>query len=256
MGRIFDSHAHYDDAAFDADRDALLAALPAYGVAGVVNAAVDTVSARACLQMAQRYNHIYAAVGIHPEAVGRATDDKLAELARLARQPKVVAIGEIGLDYHYDDAPAREVQRQWFCRQLALAKEMNLPVIVHDRDAHEDVLALLKEYRPRGVVHCFSGSVEMMREVVKLGMYIGLGGAVTFKNAKRPAAVACEVPLERLLLETDAPYMAPEPHRGKRCDSSLIAHTASRIAALRGMEADALLQATEENAVQLFLQNR
>ncbi len=255
MALIFDSHAHYDDAAFDSDRDALLAALPTQGVGAVINAATDPDSAQRCLRMAAAYPYLYAAVGVHPEAVGRATDDWLGHIARLAREPKAVAIGEIGLDYHYEDAAPREVQRQWFRRQLALAGEMNLPVIVHDRDAHEDTLALLREYRPRGVVHCFSGSTEMMREVVELGMYIGLGGAATFKNAKRPAAVAAAVPAERLLLETDAPYMAPEPCRGHRCDSSLIAHTARRIAELRGVDTDELLEQTYENARRLFLQN-
>ncbi len=254
MAQIFDSHAHYDASAFDGDRDELLVALPTRGVGAVINAATDPESAVVSLRMAQRYAHVYAAVGIHPEAVGQATDDWLAAIARLAREPKAVAIGEIGLDYHYADAAPREEQRAWFRRQLALAAEMNLPVIVHDRDAHEDILALLKEYRPRGVVHCFSGSVEMMREVVDLGMYIGLGGATTFKNAKRPVAVAAAVPLERLLLETDAPYMAPEPCRGKRCDSSLIAHTAEKIAAIRGLTADDLLTATYQNAQRLFLQ--
>ncbi len=254
MERIFDSHAHYDDCAFDTDREVLLASLPQRGVGVVVNAAVDVASAERLLALAQQYPYLYAAVGIHPEAVGRATDDWLAALARLARQPKAVAIGEIGLDYHYDDSAPREEQRAWLRRQLALANEMGLPVIVHDRDAHEDTLTLLREYRPRGVVHCFSGSVEMMREVVNLGMYIGLGGATTFKNARRPAAVAAAVPLDRLLLETDAPYMAPEPHRGKRCDSSMIASTAARIAALRGVDTDTVLAAAYENATRLFLQ--
>ncbi len=254
MALIFDSHAHYDDTAFDGDRDELLTALPTQGVGAVVNAATDPDSAAMCLRMAKQYSYMYAAVGVHPEAVGRATDDWLAALARLARDPKTVAIGEIGLDYHYADAAPREEQRAWFRRQLALAVEMRLPVIVHDRDAHEDTLSLLREYRPRGVVHCFSGSVEMMREVVDLGMYIGLGGAVTFKNAKRPVAVATAVPPERLLLETDAPYMAPEPCRGKRCDSSLIAHTAAKIAELRGVEVEQLLAATYQNATRLFLE--
>ena len=254
MAMIFDSHAHYDDEAFDTDRAELLASLPAQGVGAVINAATDPVSAERCLRMAATYPHIYAAVGIHPEAVDRATDDWLTHIAHLAREQKAVAIGEIGLDYHYDDAAPREIQRQWFRRQLALAGEMNLPVIVHDRDAHEDVLTLLREYRPRGVVHCFSGSVEMMREVVALGMYIGLGGATTFKNAKRPAAVAAAVPVDRLLLETDAPYMAPEPCRGHRCDSTLIRYTAARIAELRGVSTEELLEVTYANAEKLFLQ--
>lgn len=255
MALIFDSHAHYDDTAFDTDRDELLCSLPSRGVGAVINAATDPESSEKCIRMAHTYPYLYAAVGIHPEAVGRATDDWLTLIARLARQRKVVAIGEIGLDYHYDDAAPRDVQRQWFCRQLALAKEMNLPVIVHDRDAHEDVLELLREYRPRGVVHCFSGSVEMMREVVDLGMYIGIGGVVTFKNAKRPVSVAAAVDEDRLLLETDAPYMAPEPYRGHRCDSSLIRHTAQRIAEIRAVDTEYLIEITNENATRLFLQN-
>ncbi len=250
--KIFDSHAHYDDAAFDADREELLDSLPAKGVGAVLNAATDPQSARRLLDMAAGHPYLRTAVGIHPEAVGRATDDWLSEIYHLSRRAGVCAIGEIGLDYHYEDACPREEQLRWFRMQLALATERHLPVIVHDREAHEDTLALLREYRPRGVVHCFSGSVEMMQEVVALGMYIGLGGVTTFKNARRPAAVAAAVPAERLLLETDAPYMAPEPCRGTRCDSSLITHTAAHIAALRGEEPDVLLRQTWDNACRLF----
>ncbi len=252
MALIYDSHAHYDDTAFDPDREALLDDLPARGVGAVVNAATDPASAKRLLALAARYPYLRTAVGIHPEAVAHATDDWLGEIYRLSLQPGVVAIGEIGLDYHWEDNAPRAVQKEWFRRQLALACERNLPVIVHDRDAHEDMLALLQEYKPRGVLHCFSGSVEMMRQVVDLGMYIGLGGVTTFKNARRPAAVAAAVPADRLLLETDAPYMAPEPCRGQRCDSSLIAHTAAKIAQLRGVDTDTLLQTTWDNAVRLF----
>lgn len=252
MPYIYDSHAHYDDSAFDADRDTLLQNLPTLGVGAVVNAATDPASARRLLRLAAAYPYFRTAVGIHPEAAGRATDDWLGEIYRLSLEPSVCAIGEIGLDYHYEDACPREIQLSWFRRQLALAVERDLPVIVHDREAHEDVLSLLHEYHPRGVVHCFSGSVEMMQEVVSLGMYIGLGGVTTFKNARRPAAVAAAVPADRLLLETDAPYMAPEPCRGQRCDSSLIAHTAAHMAALRGVSTDQLLQQTWDNAVCLF----
>ena len=252
MAGIFDSHAHYGDTAFDPDRETLLATLPQKGVTGVIEAGVDPASSEAGLRLAHRYRYIWAAVGVHPEEAGRATDDWLTRIAALSRDPRAVAIGEIGLDYHYEDACPREIQKQWFRRQLALAVERDLPVIVHDRDAHEDTLALLREYRPRGVVHCFSGSVEMMREVVGLGMYIGLGGAVTFRNARRPVAVAAAVPSDRLLLETDAPYMAPEPHRGTRCDSSLIAFTAQRIAQERGIPPEELLALTEQNARTLF----
>ncbi|MBQ1950665.1 MAG: TatD family hydrolase [Clostridia bacterium] len=251
-GKIFDTHAHYDDDAFDADRDVLLTALPSKGVGAAINAAIDPASARRCLAMSRRHGYLRTAVGIHPECAARASDDWLADIYRLSLESGVCAIGEIGLDYHYEDACPRSIQKEWFRRQLALAVERDLPVIVHDRDAHEDTLRLLQEYHPQGVVHCFSGSVEMMQQVVSLGMYIGLGGVTTFANAKRPAAVAAAVPLDRLLLETDAPYMAPVPCRGRRCDSSLIAHTAAHIANLRGMDMRELLDATWDNACRLF----
>lgn len=249
---IFDSHAHYDDTAFAPDREAVLAALPQKGVIGVINASIDLVSAGQSIGMAARWDYIHAAVGVHPEEAGKVQEGFLEELRALAKQPKVCAIGEIGLDYHWEDACPREQQIAVFRQQLVLAKELNMPVIVHDRDAHADVLALLTEYRPRGVVHCFSGSVEMMREVTALGLYIGLGGVTTFKNAKKPMAVAAAVPGDRLLLETDAPYMAPEPCRGRRCDSSLIAYTARHIAALRGMKTEELLRLTAENTRKCF----
>jgi len=249
---IFDSHAHYDDTAFDPDRDTLLAALPAGGVCGVINAASDADSARRSLLLAERYPYMYAAVGIHPEAANTYTAESIPLLEQLAAHPRAVAVGEIGLDYHWEDNPPREAQRTCFEAQLQLAARLSLPVIVHDRDAHEDTLTLLKTYRPQGVLHCFSGSVEMMQEVVRLGMYIGLGGAATFKNAKKPLAVAAAVPLDRLLLETDAPYMAPVPCRGHRCDSRMMPHTAAVIAAARGIEVDTLLKQTEQNTRQLF----
>lgn len=252
MPAIFDSHAHYDASAFDGDREALLASLPARNVAGIVNAASDLASSRSGVELAGRYPYIWAAVGIHPEEAGHASEADWEECRRLAAHPRVVAVGETGLDYHYEDACPRDVQRDWFRRHLELAAAMALPVIVHDRDAHEDVLRLLQEYRPQGVVHCFSGSVEMMREITALGMYIGLGGAVTFKNARRPVEAAAAVPADRLLLETDAPYMAPVPLRGKRCDSSYILHTAERIAEIRGIPVEELLSATETNARRLF----
>ena len=249
---IFDTHAHYDDAAFDGDRDALLTALPNQGVCGIVNAASDLHSCRTGLALAECYPYIFAAVGIHPEMAAHVPDDAIAQLRALYAHEKAVAIGEIGLDYHYEDACPRDIQQRVFAQQVELAVELDAPVIVHDREAHEDTLAILRRYRPAGVLHCFSGSVEMMREVVSLGMYIGLGGAVTFKNARKPVEVAAAVPLERLVLETDAPYMAPVPCRGKRCDSTLIAHTAARIAEIRRMDTDTLLKATAENARRLY----
>lgn len=202
--------------------------------------------------MAAEYPYIYAAVGVHPETAHTFDAATIPTLRELAAAPKVVAIGEIGLDYHWEDNAPRAVQIACFERQLALANELSLPVIVHDRDAHEDTLRLLQKHHPRGVLHCFSGHVEMMREAVALGMYIGLGGAVTFKNAKKPVAVAAAVPADRLLLETDAPYMAPVPCRGQRCDSRLIAHTAAVIAEVRGVAVEELLEVTTQNAKRLF----
>lgn len=248
---IFDSHAHYDDAAFDEDRHELLAAFPDKGVCGIVNAASDIASARKGLALADQYPYVWAAAGIHPHEAAHAPADAEEQLRQLLAHPKAVAVGEIGLDYHYDFSP-RDVQLAWFERQLQLAKDLGKPVIIHDREAHEDTLRLLRHYQPRGVVHCFSGSAEMAREIVNLGMYIGLGGAVTFKNAKKPVEVAATVPLERLVLETDAPYMTPVPFRGTRCTSDLILHTARRIAEVRGMTEEELLAVTRSNAHRLY----
>ena len=249
---IFDSHAHYDDEAFDQDRGEILRNLPAQGICRIVNVGADLQGCRDAVALAAAYPYIYAGVGIHPECVNDTPDEALNEVETLLDAPKVVAVGEIGLDYHFEDNAPREVQREWFAKQLALANRRGFPVIVHDRDAHRDTMELLCKYRPKGVVHCFSGSVEMMREVVRLGMYIGLGGAVTFKNARVPVEVAAAVPLDHLLLETDAPYMAPVPYRGKRCDSSMIAKTAERIAEIRQMPVEELLKATQQNASRLF----
>ena len=187
---LFDTHAHYDDEAFDADRDAVLTALPQRGVGLVLNPGCDVESSRKAVAYAAAYPHVYAAVGIHPENCGGCTADDLAAIRTLAQQPKVVAIGEIGLDYHYEDACPRDRQQYWFEQQLDAAVRLDLPVIVHDREAHEDTLNRLTKFRPRGVVHCFSGSVEMARQVIRLGLYIGIGGVVTFKNARKLVEVA------------------------------------------------------------------
>ena len=248
---IFDTHAHYDDAAFDSDRDVLLASLKDKGVCRVINCGVDLKTSRSTLDLAHRYDFIYAAVGFHPEDCADVTDDDFAAMRALYDDPKVVAVGEIGLDYYWDTVP-KDVQLQWFERQLILANELQKPVIVHDREAHCDTLALLQKYRPQGVLHCFSGSVEMMEEAIKLGLSIGLGGATTFKNAKKPLAVAAAVPADRLLLETDCPYMAPVPFRGKRNDSSLIAYVAQVIADVRSEDPQALVERCRERANRLF----
>lgn len=249
---IFDSHAHYLDSAFDQDRDELLTKLFATDVCGIIEAATTAKASEKAVALAHRYAGLYATVGIHPEEAAGAVDGDLDILRRLATDDKVVAIGEIGLDHHYEEYCPRDVQKTWFRRQLELARELDLPVVIHDREAHEDTVALLKEYRPRGVVHCFSGSVETAKEVLKLGMYIGIGGVVTFKNARKLVEVAAMIPKDRLLLETDAPYLAPVPHRGHRCDSSLIAHTAAAIAEIRGCDTDHIFDIAKRNAKTLF----
>ena len=248
---IFDTHAHYTDAAFQPDRDCVLAALPEKGVCGAINCGTDALSSRECMQLAEKYGYLYFAAGIHPEDCGGKPLSDLNEIETMLRHKKCVAVGEIGLDRHYPEPP-EEVQALFFERQLQMACAHGKPVIVHDREAHGLTMELLRKYRPQGVLHCFSGSVEMMREALALGFYIGLGGAVTFKNAKRAAAVAKEVPAERLLLETDCPYMAPVPFRGERNDSSLIAYTADFIAGLRGVDAQELVNRCTKNAERLF----
>lgn len=248
---IFDSHAHYDDDSFSEDLTELLGSLPSKGVSFVVNCATDINSCKKLAEISDKYSYIYFAAGIHPHEAEDINEDFIDELRAFTNNPKCVAIGEIGLDYHYDFSP-RDIQRQVFEKQLILAKELDLPVIIHDREAHEDTLKLLKKYNPKGIVHCFSGSVEMAKDIVRLGMYIGLGGAVTFKNAKKPVEVAKYVPLESLVVETDCPYMTPVPFRGKRNDSSLISVTADFIAELKGISTQELLDKTAENAKNIF----
>lgn len=249
--QIFDSHAHYHDEAFDEDRDALLAALPGQNICGVINCATDLPTCAQTLALAEQYAYLFAACGVHPHEAAGLPADWLDAVRAFCARPKCVAVGEIGLDYHYDFSP-RDVQQAVFAAQLALANELDLPVIVHDRESHEDTLRLLRQYRPQGVVHCFSGSAEMAKEVVALGMYIGLGGATTFKNARRPLEVAAAVPVDRLLIETDCPYMTPVPFRGKRNDSTYIPYAAAAIAAARGETAETVLAQTRANANRLF----
>ena len=250
MHHIFDAHAHYDDAWFDADRDEVLTALPEKGVCGVVNNAVDLDSAARVIALAERYDHCYAAVGFHPENLESLPDDYLDRVAALTRHPKVVAVGETGLDYHWDIP--KPLQQRVFREQIDLSLDLRMPIVVHDREAHGDVFDLLRRRRPKALVHCFSGSVELAREAVRLGCYISLGGVVTFKNARHSLEVASDIPLDRLLLETDAPYMAPVPFRGKRCDSSMIVYAAEKIAALRGIGVQELLDATCANAKRFY----
>lgn len=252
MTGIFDTHAHYDDSAFDEDRQTLLDALPQQGVVGVINCGCNPASCRSTLALTERYDYMYAACGIHPEdceAFG-SIDGLRDALLPFLSAPKCVAVGEIGLDYHWEID--KQTQTDFFRAQLAIAAELRLPVIIHDREAHGDVMQILREMRPTGVLHCFSGSAQTAQEAVALGMYIGFGGAVTFKNARKPLEAAAAVPLDRLLLETDCPYMAPVPFRGKRCDSSMIPYAAARIAELHGVSVQTLLDVTAENARTLF----
>ncbi len=251
LHNIFDTHAHYNDEAFEADRDKVLASLPQKGVTGVINCGTDAASSVACLKLSEKYDYIFFAAGIHPEDCGDKKPEELTEIKRLLAHKKCVAVGEIGLDFHYPEPP-RETQLQYFEEQLRLADALGLPVIIHDREAHGPTMELLRKYRPRGVLHCFSGSAEFMQEAVSLGMYIGLGGAVTFKNAKKAVEVAKAVPSDRLMLETDCPYMAPVPFRGSRNDSSLIAYSAAFIADLRNISAQELTDACTANAKALF----
>lgn len=243
---IFDSHAHYDDEWFDEDRFALLDNIQRKGVCGIVNNATDLKSAQTAIEYAEKYSFMYAAVGFHPENLDDVPDDYLDRLAELSKHPKVVAIGETGLDYHWDIP--KPLQNKIFEEQIRLSLDLKMPIVVHDREAHSDTYTLLHKYKPKALIHCFSGSVELMREAVKMGMYISLGGVVTFKNARHSVDVAKEVPIDRLLLETDAPYMSPVPFRGKRCDSSLILYTAQKIAEIRDMGVQKLLDITCENA--------
>lgn len=250
LNNIFDAHAHYDDKWFDEDRDVLLSSMPENGVSYIVNASVNIATAHTAIGYAERYPFMYACVGIHPENLEGLAEDYLGQLTALLRHPRVVALGEIGLDYHWDIE--KPLQQRVFEEQLRLAKELDVPVVIHDREAHGDTMELLRKYRPKGLMHCFSGSVEMLKEVMKLGLYISLGGTVTFKNARVPVEVAAAVPLDRLLLETDAPYLSPVPFRGKRNDSSNIACTAQRIAEIRGMDPQELVNITTENAKRMY----
>ena len=249
MAKIFDTHSHYDDIKFDEVRDELLSSLESRNVGKVITCGVDMPSSLRSKRLAEKYDYIYFAAGIHPENMDEACDTDF--IKDLSEHEKCVAVGEIGLDYYFDPSSA-EKQKQVFEKQLILSKELNLPVIVHDRDAHADTLELLKKHRPKGVVHCFSGSPETAKEIVSLGMYIGIGGVITFKNAKRLPEVAKELPLDRILLETDCPYLAPEPFRGKLCNSAMIEYTAKRLAEIRNISYEEVLEATFENAVNLF----
>lgn len=251
---IFESHAHYDDEQFDEDREALLASLPGLGVGVVVNAGASIATSMKGIELADRHLHVYAAAGVHPHDVGTMKDKDLETLIALAAHPKTVAIGEIGLDYYYDNVPP-EVQKLWFREQLAVAKELAMPVIIHSREASKDTYDLLLEAHAQengGVIHCFSGSPETAARFVKLGWHLGIGGVVTFKNAKKLVETVRQTPLEHLLVETDCPYLAPVPHRGKRNDSRNIPHIIREIARIKETTPEEVEEATWRNGLALF----
>lgn len=250
---LFDTHAHYDDERFDGDREALLAGMPEKNVGLIVNPGCDISSSRTAVALAESFDFVYAAVGIHPENCADFVPEQIDTLRQMAKAPKVVAIGEIGLDYYWAENPPRELQQEVLRRQLRLAEELNLPVIIHDRDAHGDTLDIVREFpRVRGVFHCFAGSVEMARELIKMGWMLSFNGAVTFKNAKKAPEVIAAVPLEKLMIETDAPYLTPVPHRGERNDSSYVRLVAEKIAQIKGLTPEEVEKATWENGRRFF----
>ena len=250
MKMIFDTHAHYDDKAFDSDREELLKKLFSESVAYIVNQGTDLKLSKYSISLAERYENMYCAVGIHPENITENSLAELEEIERLAGHPKAVAIGEIGLDYYWDIP--KEPQKVIFEKQLILANKLNMPVNIHDREAHGDVLEYLRKYKPKGILHSFSGSVEMARKIVKLGMYIGIGGVVTFKNARKSVEVVKDIPLERVVLETDCPYLSPVPFRGKRNNSGMIIYTAEKIAEIKNISVEEVLKETCENAKKVY----
>ena len=251
---IFDTHAHYDDEQFDGDRDELLKSMPDFGVGTIVDVSATYESCEKVLTLAGKYPHVYAAIGVHPDEVGELNEDKIQHMKELCCNKKVVAVGEIGLDYYWDNEP-HEVQQKWFIRQLELAKEVNLPVIIHSREASQETFDIMKEHHAGstgGVIHCYSGSKEMAAEYLKMGYYIGIGGVVTFKNARVMKEVAAAVPLERILIETDCPYLAPTPYRGKRNSSLFLPYVIEEIAKLKGIAPKTVEETTWENAMRMY----
>ena len=250
---LFDTHAHYDSGGFNADRHEIVAALPEGNVALVVNPGCDIPSSCVAVELAERYPHVYAAVGIHPSDCAGTGEAEYEALRELARHEKVVAIGEIGLDYYWEDNPPKEFQQQVLRRQIELALELDLPVIIHDREAHGDSLAVVLEYPAlRGVFHCFSGSPEMAAELIKRGWYLGFDGPITYKNARRAPEVVAITPLDRIVIETDAPYLTPVPFRGKRNDSRYLNYVVEKLAEWKGITAVEMERITFENGKRLY----
>ncbi|MDF2882185.1 MAG: hydrolase, TatD family [Clostridiaceae bacterium] len=246
--KIFDSHAHYDDEQFDEDREEIIEEIKKNNVIGVLNCGSSFYGAQKSVELAETNDFFYAAVGLHPEYANEVDDSFIEKLKQLARSSKVKAIGEIGLDYYYKENPSREIQKQAFIKQMELARELQLPVVIHDRDAHEDTLNIIKKFpEVKGVIHCFSGSLEFARECIKLGYYIGFTGVVTFKNSKKIKEVAKEIPLDRILVETDCPYMSPEPNRGKRNKSNYIKFIIEKLAEIKSLEPSVISDKTCQN---------
>ena len=250
---IFDTHAHYDDEQFNEDRVELLNSMEEQGVGTIVNVSAAYNSCRKVIALAKEYPFVYAAVGIHPDEVGCLNEENFAQMKELFKEEKVVAVGEIGLDYYWDNEP-REVQKKWFIRQLELARELDLPVLIHSREAAADTMEIMKEHAKglSGVIHCYSYSKEMAQEYIKMGFYIGVGGVVTFKNAKKIKEVVQMAPMERILLETDSPSLAPVPYRGKRNSSLYLPYVVRGIAEIKGISEEEVIEMTEKNAVRLF----
>ena len=258
---IFDTHAHYDDEAFDKDRDELLRSLPASGVTTVVNMGASMRGSRASVEMAHAYDHVYAAVGIHPDDCGPMDETWTCELRALAKDPKCVAIGEIGLDYHgfdiYDDKPSKEVQQKWFFRQLSLAAELGKPVVIHSRNACEDTLSMMRKAHEalgieKAIIHCFSYARETAIQYLEMGYYLGFGGTTTYEGQKKLTKVLEATPMDRILLETDCPYLAPVPHRGERNDSRNLKEVAQKIAEIKGVSEEEVERVTMENARRIY----
>ena len=251
---LFDTHAHYDDERFDEDRDTLLASMPENNVGLILNPGCDVESSRKAVSYANKYPFVYAAVGIHPDEVGSLNEETFAQMKELFKEGKVVAVGEIGLDYYWEkEERARARQQVVFARQMELARELKLPVIVHDRDAHADCMEITRRYPDViGVYHCYAGHVEMARELLERGYYLSFTGVITFKNAKKAIEVIREVPIERLMVETDSPYMAPEPFRGRRNSSLYIYRMAEKIAEIKGLPVEDVERITTENGRRLF----
>ena len=249
---FFDSHAHYNDERFNEDRDELLRAMSKNDVDYIVNAAANIAGSNEGIQLAEKFPSIYAAVGVHPHDVGELEEDAIETLENLSKHPKVVAIGEIGLDYYYDHSP-RDIQRLWFERQMALAKKVKLPIIVHSREASQETFDMIKESGlSSGVIHCYSGSAEMAKEYIKLGFYIGIGGTLTFNNARKTVEVVEQIPLESIVIETDCPYLTPMPHRGKRNDSTYLKYIAQKIGDIKNLSIEEVARVTTDNAKILY----